>query len=137
MKINEVSKKYQLSVDTLRYYEKEGLIPPVPRNASGLREYDEESCRSIEFVKCMRGAGMPIEILARYVALCRLGDGTIPERIAILRSVREEQCKKMEALQRGLDRLDYKLDLYNRRLKETNNESIPPLCNKPNETVSS
>lgn len=118
MRIKEVSKKYQLSVDTLRYYEKEGLIPPVPRNASGLREYDEESCRSIEFVKCMRGAGMPIELLARYVALCRGGDDTIPERIEILRAVRDEQRKKMEAIRAGLDRLEYKLSLYGHQLAE-------------------
>ena len=112
MKIKEVSEKYQLSVDTLRYYEKEGLIPPVPRNASGLREYDRNSCAYVEFVKCMREAGMPIDTLARYVALCRQGDATIPERLEILRRLRDEQCHKIAAMKEGLDRLDYKISRY-------------------------
>lgn len=56
MTISEVSEKYGLTPDTLRYYERIGLIPPVPRTKSGLRDYDESSCNWIEFIKCMRGA---------------------------------------------------------------------------------
>lgn len=74
MIIAEVSKTYDLSADTLRYYERIGLIPHVPRNSSGIRVYDDESRRWIEFVKCMRSAGIPIETLIEYVGLCRQGD---------------------------------------------------------------
>ena len=56
MTISEVSKKYDISTDTLRYYERIGLLPPVPRTKSGLRDYDENSCKSVEFIKCMRNA---------------------------------------------------------------------------------
>ena len=69
MTIAEVSKKYDLTPDTIRYYEKEGLIPKVPRTQNGIRDFDEESCGWIEFIKCMRSAGMEIEILKRYVEL--------------------------------------------------------------------
>lgn len=62
MTIAEVSKKYDLTPDTIRYYEKEGLIPKVPRTQNGIRDFDEESCGWIEFIKCMRSAGMEIEI---------------------------------------------------------------------------
>ena len=62
MTIAEVSKKYDLTTDTIRYYEKEGLIPKVPRTQNGIRDFDEESCGWIEFIKCMRSAGMEIEI---------------------------------------------------------------------------
>ena len=55
MTIAEVSKKYELSADTLRYYERIGLIPPVPRTRSGIRDYDESSCGWVEVTKCMRG----------------------------------------------------------------------------------
>ena len=55
MKIAEVSKRYGMSADTLRYYERIGLLRHVPRNESGIREYDEASCNTVEFVKCMRG----------------------------------------------------------------------------------
>lgn len=69
MTISEVSKKYDISTDTLRYYERIGLLPTVPRTKSGLRDYDENSCKSVEFIKCMRNAGLPIEALIEYMTL--------------------------------------------------------------------
>ena len=67
MTIAEVSKKYDLTPDTLRYYERIGLLSSVPRNTSGICNYDEASCKRIEFVKCMRSAGVEIEILIEYI----------------------------------------------------------------------
>ena len=69
MTIAEASKKYDISADTLRYYERIGLIPPVPRTKSGIRDYDEASCGWIQLMKCMRKAGVQIEALIEYVAL--------------------------------------------------------------------
>ena len=80
MTIAEVSRTYDLSADTLRYYERIGLIPPVHRSAGGIREYDEEDCRWVEFIKCMRGAGLPIESLVEYVALFQQGEVTAAGR---------------------------------------------------------
>ena len=60
MKIAEVSERYNISSDTLRYYERVGLIPPVNRNISGIRDYNELDIRRVEFIKCMRSAGLPI-----------------------------------------------------------------------------
>ena len=80
MMIAEVSKKYELSADTLRYYERIGLIPQVNRNKSGIRDYTEEDCRWVEFIKCMRNAGLPIEVLIEYVTLFQQGDETIEAR---------------------------------------------------------
>ena len=77
MTITEVSKKYDLSQDTLRYYERIGLIPTVNRNKSGIRDYTDEDCKWVEFIKCMRGAGLPIEVLIEYVALFQEGESTI------------------------------------------------------------
>lgn len=72
--ISEASRKYGLTPDTLRYYERIGLIPPVPRTKSGIRDYGEESCGWIELMKCMRAAGVQIEALAEYVALYQQGE---------------------------------------------------------------
>ena len=69
MTIAEVSRKYDITADTLRYYERIGLIPNVPRTKSGIRDYDEESCRWIELMKCMRKAGVQIEALIEYERL--------------------------------------------------------------------
>ena len=73
MKIAEVSKRYGVSTDTLRYYERIGLLRHVPRNKSGIRDYDEASCNAVEFVKCMRDAGMSIESLVEYMELLEQG----------------------------------------------------------------
>ena len=84
MTIAEVSKKYEMSPDTLRYYERIGLIPQVPRNKSGIRDYDENSCRWIELMKCMHKAGVQIEALIEYVSLFQQGDSTVNARKMLL-----------------------------------------------------
>ena len=74
MKIAEVSEQFGLSIDTLRYYERVGLIPPVNRNESGIRDYNELDLRRVDFIKCMRSAGLPVEVLIEYVGLVQKGD---------------------------------------------------------------
>lgn len=112
MKITEVSKKFELSQDTLRYYERIGLIPTVNRNKSGIRDYTEEDCRWVEFIKCMRGAGLPIEILIEYVALFQEGDKTIEARKELLIEQRKLLINRMEEMKKTLERLDYKIKRY-------------------------
>lgn len=112
MTIAEVSKKYDLSHDTLRYYERVGLIPAVNRTSSGIRDYTEESCRWIELAKCMRSAGVPIEALIEYCALTQQGDSTVTSRKELLLQERLKILKKMEDMQQTLDRLNYKIDRY-------------------------
>ena len=112
MTIAQASQKYGLSADTLRYYERIGLIPPVPRNKSGIRDYDEESCSWIELMKCMRAAGVQIEALIEYVTLFKEGDKTLKAREAILIEQRDKQLEKMKEIQASLDRLNHKIELY-------------------------
>ena len=71
MRIAEVSEQCDISPDTLRYYERIGLLPPVNRSESGIRDYDEIDLKRVEFIKCMRSAGLPIEVLIEYVSLVR------------------------------------------------------------------
>ena len=107
MTIAEVSKKYELSADTLRYYERIGLVPPVPRNKSGIRDYDTESCQWVELMKCMRSAGVQIEALIEYVALFQQGDETIGARKALLIEQRDQLVERMAEMQRSLDPVSY------------------------------
>ena len=116
MTIAQASQKYGLSADTLRYYERIGLIPPVPRNKSGIRDYDEESCSWIELMKCMRAAGVQIEALIEYVQLFRKGDETIGARKALLMEQREQLRARMEDMQRSLDRLNEKIAFYDQKM---------------------
>ena len=112
MTIKEASQVTGVSADTLRYYERIGLIPPVPRNESGIRNYDEASIGWINFIKCMRGAGLPIEALIKYVALCKEGDKTEASRKAILIEQRDILQQRIESLQKTLVKLNYKIDNY-------------------------
>ena len=116
MTIAEVSQKFDISADTLRYYERIGLIPPVPRTKSGIRDYDEVSCGWIELMKCMRAAGVQIEALIEYVALFQQGDATVDARKAILIEQRDQLIERMEDMQRSLDRLNYKIERYEQGL---------------------
>ncbi|MCC3669613.1 MerR family transcriptional regulator [Terrisporobacter mayombei] len=116
MTITEVSKKYGLSADTLRYYERVGLIPKVNRNKSGVRDYTQEDCNWVEFIKCMRGAGLPIEVLIDYVSMFQQGDSTIDARKELLVDQRKVLAKKIEEMNKTLARLDYKIDLYEKGL---------------------
>ena len=84
MTIAEVSKRYEIPVDTLRYYERIGLLPPVNRAKSGFRDYTEGDCQWVSFIKCMRAAGIQVEALIDYVALFQQGDSTREARRQIL-----------------------------------------------------
>ena len=112
MTIAEVSKKYDISADTLRYYERIGLIKNVPRNKNGIRNYDDESCKRIEFIKCMRSAGVEIEILIEYMNLFESGKETALARRNLLVEQREKLQEKLDNINSTIDRLDYKINIY-------------------------
>ncbi len=112
MKIAEVSDHYGISSDTLRYYERIGLIPPVTRSENGIRDYGELDLRRVEFIKCMRSAGLPIEVLIEYVGLVQQGDQTIEVRREILKEQRELLLTRMAGIQKTLDILNHKIEVY-------------------------
>ena len=112
MKIAEVSKRYGVSTDTLRYYERIGLLRHVPRNKSGIRDYDAASCNAVEFVKCMRDAGMSIESLVEYMELIEQGDETTAARKELLSQQSEAIRARIVDLERDLERLEYKIENY-------------------------
>jgi DNA-binding transcriptional MerR regulator len=116
MTIAEVSKKYDLSADTLRYYERIGLLPTVNKNSSGNRDYTEEDCRWVQFIKCMRSAGLSIEILIEYVSLFQKGNSTVSARKELLLEQRKQIAEKMEELKNTLNYLDNKIDGYEERM---------------------
>ena len=124
MKIAEVSERYGISSDTLRYYERIGLIPPVNRNISGIRDYREIDVKRVEFIKCMRGAGLPIEVLIEYIKLSQQGDRTVEARKEILKEQRRQLAAKMEEMQKTLDLLDYKIRVYENAVLKKEKETI-------------
>jgi len=122
MTIAEVSKQYQISTDTLRYYEKEGLIPYINRTESGVRNYTEEDCARIGFIKCMRSAGLSIEVLKQYFELFKRGKRTLKTRRDLLAAEREKLQVRLSELQDTLKRLDYKISVYDKAIKSKTKE---------------
>lgn len=112
MTITEVSRKFDVSQDTIRYYERIGLLPHVNRNKNGIRNFTEEDCRWVEFIRCMRSAGLPIEVLIDYVALFQQGDETIEARKELLIEQHKQLMIKMEDMKKTIERLDYKIARY-------------------------
>lgn len=112
MTIKEVSEKYNISAETLRYYERVGVIPPVNRTASGIRDFTAQDIRWVENAKCMRSAGLPIEALIEYQRLCREGDSTFQARCDLLTEQRKILLEQQRKLNETIALLDYKVAKY-------------------------
>lgn len=124
MKIAEVSERHSISQDTLRYYERIGLIPPVNRSANGIRDYNELDIRRVEFIKCMRSAGLPIDVLIDYVDLVQRGDSTIDARKEILVEQRELLVSRIAEMQKTLALLEHKIQVYENRILTKEKEIV-------------
>lgn len=117
MTIKEVSEKYGVSQDTLRYYERVGMIPEVSRTSGGIRNYTQEDLGWLELALCMRSAGLPVNVLVEYLKLYRQGDETIPQRLELLTAQRKELLEMKSRIEQTLARLDYKISVYERGVK--------------------
>lgn len=117
MTIREVSAKTNMSTDTLRYYERIGLLPPVPRNAAGIRNYDEYFVNFINFIKKLKASGMSLEHIIDYIRLAEMGDATIQERKKLLAEARETLIEKINSLQLIAELADYQLRNYENLLQ--------------------
>jgi len=122
MTISEISKKCNVSPDTLRYYEKVGLLSYVNRTSGGIRNYTEQDCAQVEFVKCMRSAGLSIEVLQKYFELFKRGKRTLKARRDLLAKERENLQTRFRELQDTIKRLDYKISVYDKALKSKDKE---------------
>ena len=117
MTIGEISQEIGLSADTLRYYERIGLLPPVPRNAAGIRNYDEYFVNFINFIKKLKASGMSLEHIIDYIRLAEMGDATIQERKKLLAEARETLLDKINSLQLVAELADYQLRNYENLLQ--------------------
>ena len=112
MTIKEASKRTGVSIDNLRYYERIGLLPPIPRNASGIREYDERAIHWIEFVLKFKEAGASLEGIIEYIKLSHSEHDTKEARREILIEVKQDLESRIEKLRSCLELAKYKIDNY-------------------------
>lgn len=110
--ITDVSTKYHLKPDTLRYYERIGLIPAVPRKKNGNRYYNEGLQKWIEMIVCLRHSGITVEALVDYVKLIEQGDSTLQAREDLLKEQLALLETKKKNLNRSIKRLEHKIFLY-------------------------
>jgi DNA-binding transcriptional MerR regulator len=117
MTIAEAAGLTGLSADTLRYYERDGLmLHPVPRSASGHRQYTERELGWIRLITKLRSTGMPIRDVRRYADLVRAGDGNELERLELLRTHRQVVLARLAEVQDHLGAIDYKIGIYEDKL---------------------
>ena len=119
MTTKEVCELLEVSEDTLRYYERIGVVPKVEKNASGFRDYREHDINWVRQALCYRKAGMSIEALIQYRQLVEMGDVTLNERITLLENQREALLQQRQTLDAAIDRMNYKIDKYKQQAKES------------------
>ena len=117
MTIKEVCEKYNVTADTLRYYERVGVIPEVRRTAGGIRDYSEEDIKWVETAICFRSARMPIDLLIEYVRLYRKGDETLRDRLELLIEANKRILDERKKYDDALAKLDYKISKYDEAVK--------------------
>ncbi len=112
--VGEAAAKVGLSVHTLRWYEQQGLVTPVGRDAVGRRRYSPEDLDWLQLLTCLRGTGMPVREMRRYAELARSGPATVAERLRLFEEHRERVLARIADLQRDLDAINAKIGIYRR-----------------------
>lgn len=110
--IDEVAELTGLSKHTLRYYEREGMLPPIAKATSGHRRYSDDDLGWVRFLQLLRGTGMPIREAKEFVALTWAGDHTIPQRVEVLSTYRAALRERLARDMEHLAALDRKIDIY-------------------------
>ncbi len=110
--VGEMAKLLEVPTSTLRYYDKEGLLPFVERSSGGIRMFRESDLEWLQVIGCMKRAGMSIRDIRRYIELARQGDDTIDTRLEMFRRQREVLTQQIAQMQRTLETVEYKCWFY-------------------------
>ena len=129
--IQEVSRMTKLSAHTLRFYEKEGLLPGVERSESGIRQYSDADLDLLSGICCLKHTGMSLREIARFMQLYREGDGTLRERVALLQAHRDKVLARMAGMPSHLDKVTRKLDVYSEKLRAYEDREEGPQSGGP------
>lgn len=110
--IGQVAKKLGLTAHTLRYYNKEGLLPYVKKGSSGARVFDDEDIDWLIIVECLKGTGMKLKDIKKYINLCQEGDSTVGMRLELFRQQKKQLEEKLKQLQGYMEKIDFKIAYY-------------------------
>ncbi len=124
--IGEVSEMLDISISTLRYYDKEGLLPLINRTSGNIRVFDEADIECLKMIECLKTTGMQIKDIKLFFEWCEEGDSTIEKRYNLFLKQKEKTEKQIALLQNALDRVNYKCEYY-RIAKEKGTTNDPGL----------
>lgn len=110
--IGQVAKKMGLTAHTLRYYEKEGLLPFVQKTASGLRVFSENDIGWLVMIECLKGTGMTLKGVKQYIDWYIEGDSTLQKRLDMFKQQKIKLEEQMAQLQKHLEKIDFKIAFY-------------------------
>lgn len=110
--VGEVAKRIGVAPSTLRYYDKEGLLPFVERSGGGIRMFKDDDFEWFSIIECLKETGMPIKEIKKFVDWCREGDSTIEQRLELIDRQRDAVIEQMKELEQTLDTLNYKKWYY-------------------------
>mgnify|MGYP001030290385 FL=1 len=110
--ISAAAKKLNISAHTLRYYDKEGLLPFIERNEKGIRIFQEKDFEIMNMIECLKKTGMTIKNIKSFIDLCITGDSTIEQRLCFMQQRRQAVLAQIEQMQKTLHMLDYKCWYY-------------------------
>lgn len=127
--ISQVAKRFDLTAHTIRYYDKEGLLPFVDRSQAGNREFSDHDLEWLQLICCLKNTGMPIKQIKQYIKLCLQGDETLEIRRQIFLDHRAKVLKQMENLKEHLKTINYKLKIYETVC------NLPPLADSPSKKL--
>lgn len=108
----QVAQRFDLTLDTLRYYEKAGLLRRVERSPSGHRRYRADDVELLDMIRCLRETDMPIVRLREFAELIREGEHTVPDRLDLLQGHQERLDERMEEMRRCQTVIQHKIDYY-------------------------
>lgn len=115
--IGQVAKKTGLTAHTLRYYEKEGLLPFVRKSSLGLRVFSDEDLAWLSMIECLKETGMPLKSIKQYIDWFIEGDATLPQRLEMFKQQKSNVEEQIALFKKHLVRIEYKLALYERAVK--------------------
>ena len=136
--IGEVSKLFNLSIHTLRYYEKEGLLPFVKRTVSGIRKFDETDIEELKIVECLKKTNMPLKDIRTFLDWCQDGDNTIEKRRDMFYERKKIVLEQIAELEKVLDTVNFKCWYYDTAVKDGTEEAVRkfPVERMPNDIKS-
>jgi DNA-binding transcriptional MerR regulator len=110
--IKQAAKKMGITVPTLRYYDREGLLPFIDKKPSGIRIFKEDDMERLDIITCMKNSGMPIKEIRKYMQLCEAGDSTLEERLQFFYERKEAAGLQIEVLNKVMETINHKIWYY-------------------------